>query len=318
MKIDGFRVASYKPLKHEWLQGAPYAVLSYISLMGMLQHSRLLTFLSGLGVDDVSIRRWLTDTIVEELLRKGDLYKVRDRLYAALPPYAIQRDAEEWIILGDTKVDRFIGEMSPIFEIQSSVGEDFVHLERILMATYEDSVVLFERAGIRPFGKDDLLALIPDIESIVEPIPWPGLEPPAFAIWEWLDNNCQWTKLESRANTPVGLCRGSAADKDGRIMFVRYFFRHRDGWSPLTDDEASLWVLKVADSHGRPFVADYKKADKKLRLSARVPNVAYLALRILGRGRSMEDGRLVVNGIDYAFAENICKKLAIKLTTRRE
>lgn len=317
MKTEGFTPASYESEKQIWLQGCPYAILYFISCVGHATHSRLANLLGRLGVDDIATGRRLVEAITEALLKSGNIYKIGDRVYAPFPPYAVQRDSEEWIILGDSRIDRFLAQSGGLFEVQSNIDKDRAYLERLLLITPDHSSTVFQLAGIRSYTREDMLALVPEVKLLTAPITWPGFEPSAYTKWEALDSNCCWIELQSRTITPEGLCRGSAVDQNSKIIFVRYFFKHQDGWSPLTSDEASLWVLKTAASIGKPYTAEYSESSNCLRLPVRIPYSAYVALRLLGHAIAVEDGTLTAKDVDSHTSRTICEKLAIRLAVRR-
>jgi len=162
------------------------------------------------------------------------------------------------------------------------------------------------------YRPEELLVLIPNVVSLSMPLVWTGFEPSPFARWETLDERGRWLASESRPRV-TGVCRGCAEDQEGRTISVRYFYRHPDGWSPITADDACVWSLKAASTAGQPYVAEYGTPGRILRFRTRIPYAAYVALRFLGSQIKSEDGVPVVSGIDVEHARIACNRLALRL-----
>jgi hypothetical protein len=318
MSTNGFTFGALDIEEHRWLQRSPYAVLYFMSCVGRITHSRLENLLTRLGVEDTPAARQLTRAITETLLRGGDIYRIGDRAYAPFPRYAVQRGDDEWIIIGDCIGDNLLARSGYRYEIHSTVDGDTVFLERVLMVPPEESLSVLKSTGIRVYKLEDLLELVPDVRLLVIPLPWPNLQPGAFVKWEALRPDGHWIEVQSQTEAPEGLCRGSATDQQDRIVFVRYFFRHRDGWSPLTADEALLWALKTAAASGEPRVAEYLVSSECLCLPARIPYSAYVVVRFLGDCITVTRDTIEVNGIDYDISKAICEKLGLQFVTRRD
>lgn len=306
---------SYVSAKESWQRGSPYAVLFFTSCVGQASRTRLTSLLNRLGFDDAALSRRLTDSIVDALLRGGHLFEVTDSVYMSLPSYAIQTDHSEWAILGDARIDPTLRARGLEVDVRCDVQDSSVVLERSIAGSSERMVSLLGVLGTRVFSREDLLTLIPDMKSISAPIPWEGFQPSPFARWEALDATGRWSVVESHS-TLTGPCRGRALDEDGRTIATKYFYRHPDGWSPMTTDEARVWTLNAAASVGCPYAGRYQIDSKTLTLDVLLPYSAYLALRFLGTGIHTYEGDLVVHGLEADHARLLCERLAINLSER--
>ena len=311
-------MAGFTPLlcnheREKWVNESPYAALLFISCTGKVSHSRLTSFLGRYILHDVSRGRRFLDDVAQALLQGGHIYEVTGGHYRALPPYAVQRDSEEWAVLGDARVDRLLAKESPVFEVRSHISLKGLWLERVLLAPPYDASRLFEAAGLRSFPRRDLLNLIPDIESLTVPVPWPGFEPSPYPNWEFLNERGRWIVAQSQSSIPRGVCRGSTHQEEDGRAWARYFFRHENGWSPLTQDEARLWALREAVSRRDPYSARFAKATRALRLPRDIPQPAYVALRHMGHQCVVADDELIVEEIDFEVAMTLCQKLGIEL-----
>jgi hypothetical protein len=310
MRLEGFVLA---PLQHEadsWLQASPYAVLSFVSANGIVAHARLGGLLNRLGIDDIELGRDIVARIVTALLHEGHLFEVRERTYSALPPYAVEREPDEWLVLGDSRVDQRLVH-DGLFEVRSRLVATEVVLERLLVAPYSEALHTLESANVRIFRRGDLVELLPDIHLLAAPIPWEGFEPGTFARWDVCTTSGSWQRIESRFDVDEGLCRGVALDTDGAVLATKYFFAHEDGWSPLTSDDALLWELKVLSRGSHKPRAIY--ADASLSLPCRLPYQGYVALRFLSRGIHVNGSEIVANGVAFNVAKVLCERLGLEL-----
>ena len=266
-----------------------------------MSFSQLVEHITKSTALDLNSGRKLTTSLVKSLQRDGQIFEIKPNIYSALPPYAIQKNLEEWHIFGDARIDTFLKETVPVFQINfPSQISDEMRLERVLLVESVNENQLFESTGIKPFRKIDLVDLFQEAEAVVEPQVWPGYEPSPCDYWEELINGQSWQKVKSCFEIGVGLCRGINVDQKNNPLFERYYFRHKDGWSPLTLDEARLWIFRLRREAGAPFQAFYYSDDKFLILPFGLPYSAYLALRFLGDTTKIEENKIVV--------ENIAKK----------
>jgi hypothetical protein len=293
-------------------ENCPYAALLFISCSGEISNSKLNRFLDRYTLVDVPDNR-LADNIVKTLLRSGDIYEVRGGSYSALPSYAIQRSKEEWVILGDARVDHILQKEAQIFEITSNATTDEVTLERLLLASHEEAERLFTATKTRAFQSTELVELVPDTESLSVPKVWPNYLPTSYPRWQRLNKRGSWVPMETNDTVIQGLCRGLVLDGEDRIISAKYFFRHEDGWSPVTYEEASLWAFKSAAVAGKPYTARYVESKQTLTVPVGLPYTAYVVLKYLGHKRVVRGDSCVIEGIDYNVAETICQKLDITL-----
>lgn len=295
-------------------EGCPYAALLFISCLGEISHSKLTLFLSNYTIEKGDFDSRLTENIINSLLRNGHIYEVRGGFYSALPPYAIQRNMEEWAILGDARVDYLLKKEAPVFEVTSHARTSEVTIERLLLTTDEEAERIFHVTGIRAFQLAELVELIPDTKSLSVPNVWPNYLPTSYPTWQRLNEGGCWESTESGVNMPQGFCRGLITDSEDRIISVRYFFRHKDGWSPITYEEASLWVFKLAATAGEPYSAQYLARKQVLILPVGLPYTAYVVLKYLGHKRVVRGDKCIVEGIDYNIAQTVCQRLDIRLS----
>jgi len=295
-------------------ENCPYAALLFISCLGEISHSKLSLFLSNYTVKKGDFDSRLTENIINSLLRNGDIYEVRGGFYSALPPYAIQRNTEEWVILGDARVDHLLKKEAPVFEVRSQAKTGDITIERLLLATDEEAERIFLITGTRAFQLAELVELIPDTKSLSVPKVWPNYLPTSYPRWQGLNEQGCWEFMEPEAETRQGLCRGLVTDSEGKIITARYFFQHKDGWSPITYEEASLWVFKLAAKTGEPYSGRYLVRKQVLILPVGLPYTAYVVLKYLGDKRVVRDDKCIVEGIDYNVAQTVCQRLDIRLS----
>lgn len=295
-------------------ESCPYAALLFISCLGEISHSKLNLFLSSYTVEKGDFDSRVTENIINSLLRNGDIYEVRGGFYSALPSYAIQRNTEEWVILGDARVDHLLRKEAPVFEVTSHVRTNEVTIERLLLATDGEAERIFHITGTRAFQLAELVELIPDTKSLSVPKVWPNYLPGSYPRWQRLNERGCWGSMEPEAGTLQGFCRGLITDSKGRIISARYFFRHKDGWSPITYEEASLWVFKLAAMAGEPYLARYLASKQILIMPVGLPYTAYVVLKYLGHRRVVRGDKCIVEGIDYDIAQTVCQRLDIRLS----
>jgi len=293
-------------------ENCPYAALLFVSCSGEMSNSKLHRFLHRYMLVDVP-DNGLTDNIVKTLLRNGDIYEVRGGSYSALPSYAIQRKEEEWVILGDARIDNILKEETRTFEIASNVTTDEVILERLLFASCEEAKRLFTITKTRAFQSTQLVELVPDTESLSIPKVWPNYLPTSYPRWQRLDKRGFWVPMEIKDAVTQGICRGLIVDAEDRVISAKHFFRHENGWSPITYEEASLWVFKSAALAGKPYAARYIESKQTLKMPVGLPYTAYVVLKYLGHKRVVRGDSCVVEGIEYGIAQTICQKLDITL-----
>lgn len=295
-------------------EGCPYATLLLISCMGEISHSKLTRFLANYIIEKGDFDSQLTENTINSLLRNGHIYEVRGGFYSALPSYAIQRNSGEWVILGDARIDYLLKEEAADFKITSQTGMSEVTIERLLLATDEESGRIFYITGTRAFQLAELVDLIPDTKSLSIPKVWPDYPPPSHQRWQRLNEQGSWEFMEPEAETHQSLCRGLVTDREGEVIGARYFFRHKDGWSPITYEEASLWVFKLAATTGEPYSGRYLAHKQVLILPVGLPHTAYVVLKFLGHKRMARGDKCTVEGIEYNIAQTVCQKLDIRLS----
>ena len=291
-----------------------YAALLFISCLGEISHSKLTLFLSNYTIEQGDFDSRLAENMIHSLLRNGDIYEVRGGSYSALPSYGIQRNKEEWVILGDARVDHILKKEAPVFEVRSQAKTSEVTIERLLLATDDEVERIFNVTGTRSFQLADLVGLIPDTKSLSVPKVWPDYLPTAYPKWQRLNEQGCWESMEPETETRQYLCRGLVTDSEGRIITARYFFRHKDGWSPITYEEASLWVFKLAAMAGEPPSAQYLASKQRLTMPVGLPYTAYVVLKYLGQKRVVRGDKCIVEGIDYNIAQTVCQRLDIRLS----
>lgn len=295
-------------------RACPYAALVYVSCLGGVSYSRLNRFLMDYTIARGDGDSRLIQEVIDHLLRDGHIYETRGGSYSALPSYAIQRKSGEWLILGDARADQIVRREACELEVtsQAEVGE--VVLERLLTATDEDARRVLRVSSTRVFDLTELVRILPDTKLVSTPKVWPGYMPATYAGWQTLNELGRWGTVIPDTESHIGLCRGLIMDSDGRIRTARHFFRHSDGWSPITYEEASLWVFRLAAEAGKPYSARYSSSKKGLVLPIGLPYIAYTVLRLLGQGRTVNGDKCVFEGIDDSIARIVCQKLNIELS----
>ena len=203
---------------------------------------------------------------------------------------------------------------APVFEVRSQAKTSEVTIERLLLATDDEVERIFNVTGTRTFQLADLVGLIPDTKSLSVPKVWPDYLPTAYPKWQRLNEQGCWESMEPETETRQYLCRGLVTDSEGRIITARYFFRHKDGWSPITYEEASLWVFKLAAMAGEPPSAQYLASKQRLTMPVGLPYTAYVVLKYLGQKRVVRGDKCIVEGIDYNIAQTVCQRLDIRLS----
>lgn len=311
--MEGLKVLPYDQGRRICRENCPYAALLIISCLGEISHSKLTLFLNRYTIEKGGLDSRFTEHVISSLLRSGHIYEVRGGFYSALPSYAVQRDLEEWVILGDARVDHALRKQAPVFEVRSHARINEVNLERLLLATREDAEKVFQVTGTRAFQLTELLELIPDAKSLSVPKAWPNYVPGSYLRWQALDKQGRWESMESESDIVQGICRGLISDSEGKVISARYFFRHRDGWSPITSEEANLWVFKLADTAGEPYSAQFLTSKKVLVMPVGLPYTAYFVLKYLGHRGVVRGDQFVVEGVDYSVAQTVCQRLHIRL-----
>jgi hypothetical protein len=265
-------------------------------------------------IGDFGYHVTLTNLVVESLLMTGHIYKARSGVYAAFPTYAVQRDEEEWRILGDARVDTYLKTAGPVLEITCTLNNGILTLERQLLATYDEARRLFEAKGITLFDTNKLLKAIPDTEQINAPTPLQDFVPSPYQRWDCLDDKGRWEQQASPGiDQKECLTQGLMLNDEGEVVRREYFFRHVNGWSPLTRDEASLLMFKTAEEAGHPYHAQYNVSDNRLSLPLGLPYSAYVALQYIGNKFYVRNNMLNIEGIDQDVSSIICRKLSIRL-----
>lgn len=313
MKLDGFRMTELEGARTHWLQSAPYAVLRFIAINGAASRSQLGSFLNLLGIDDSALRNDIVAQIVDALLRSGDLFEPRPQIYSALPPYAVQVSSDEWAVHGSTEVDIALGNSPELYEINASILEGNVLVRRILVAARDDALAAFAEVGVSIFERDDVLELIPDVRMIALPRPWEGFEPGPYAEWESFDARTGLWRPISRIALMAGLCRGIAMDAEGKRLVTRYFWRHDNGWSPLTAEDADCWVLRLASQADHPVPVSYDEVQSVMTIGGRVPYPTFVALKYLAKRVTPRGSEVVAEGIDKEAVELIRDRLLLAM-----
>jgi len=294
-------------IRREWRATSPYLTLRFICGNPDASLSRIASLLVRLGID-ASPDSTLASTILRELLIAGHIFEAAENRFRALPPYAVQRADDEWLLLGDVSPDGRIAEKC-LFEVRTSV-KPAVSLERLAVVPGANAEAILACEGIRLFGRADLLNLVPDIREMYSPLVWEGFEPSAFGRWEVLDPAGSWRGVPGRPDQ-AGLCRGVVVDNQGNTLATRYFWRHDDGWSPLSSDDAIMWVLKLTDQVRINGPATFR--DSTLEVPVRLPYRAFTALRYLAKAVITHDGRIRAEGIDEKVASQIVDRLGLSL-----
>lgn len=218
------------------------------------------------------------------------------------------------MILGDARVDHLLKEEAASLRVTTQAGMSEATIERLLLATDEESERIFHVTGTRAFQLAELVDLIPDTKSLSIPRVWPNYPRPSHQRWQRLNEQGSWECMEPEAETHQSLCRGLVTDSEGRVIGARYFFHHKDGWSPITYEEASLWVFKLAAATGEPYSGRYLASKRVLRLPVGLPHTAYVVLRFLGRKRMVRGDKCIIEDIEYDIAQSVCQKLDIRLS----
>ncbi len=314
MLVGGFTsLSSVDAERGQLLDSCPYSVLLFVSAVGDTSRVRLSNLLNRLGVDDRTLAREAGRALADELLQQGHLFEVRDGIVRAFPAYAVQREDWMWEVFGDARVDRFLSENKLIdFDFESKMRGSEITIQRLVLAEPEDGRSLLEGAGVRTFSGGDLAESVPAVSNLAEPLPWPSFTPSTFARWENYSGSGEWIGIPSTAEA-VGLCRGIAEDPDGGVLAVRYFFKHLEGWSPITEEEGLLWMFKLAADGGSPFVARFDSAARRLEVPFRVPFSAYMALKFLSASLERRDGVLLATGVDTNAVRAVFVRLRIDL-----
>lgn len=294
-------------------EGCPYSTLLLISCTHEISHLELTRFLANYTVEKSDLDSRLTENIINSLLRDGHVYEVRGGVYSALPSYAIERKSGGWVILGDARVDYLLREEAADFRITSRIGMREATIERLLFANDREAERIFNITRTRAFQVADLVKLMPDTESLVVPAIWPDYLPTPYADWQRLNEYGQWESMEQEAETSQCLCRGLVTNSEGRVTKSRYFFRHRDGWSPITYEEGSQWGFKLAALAGKPYSGRYLIGKQTLILPVGLPHTAFVVLKYLGNRSAVKGDKCIVEGIDYNVAQTVCKRLDIRL-----
>jgi len=311
--MEGIKIRSYDETRQLCLENCAYAALMYLSCLREISYSRLCYFVDRYTLGQIGQHIGISRAVINSLLISGHVYEPRGGFLAVLPPYAIQRESTEWIVLGDARVDQFIANNELAFQVTSSIAPEDVFLERILLAEPEDAANIFQASGMRHFELNELLNLVPDCESLSIPLPWSDFVPGAFAKWEVLNKHGHWDTADSILTIGEGICRGVIVDSADRSIGERYFYKHSAGWSPITSEEASLWVFSTASTAGDPYDAKYLTTGRVLIMPLGLPYAAYVVLRYICKHSKIQRDHLVLHEIDFEVACNICKKLQIRL-----
>jgi len=295
---------------HDWLRMAPYALLTFISANGDVPRTRILGLLRRFGLESERSQQ-LGDAILEELLRAGHIFEIGNLRYGAFPPYAIQRAEDEWLILGNVISDRILAN-ADLFEIRAAVSGE-VGLERLLVVPSVNAERLLTEAHVKAFSRHALMELVPDLSTLAEPLVWDGFEPGPFARWERMNERGFWEQDTSRPDSHQGPCRGLALDANDRLLAVKNFWRHRDGWSPMTREESLLWEFKRARAAGYPRQVSYSVSLSQMEIRFRLPYAAFVALRYLSQ--VLVSGALIqAKAIDLHTAEEFSRRLGFVIT----
>lgn len=311
--MEGLKVLPYDQGKQICRENCAYACLLFISCLGEISHSKLTLFLSNYTIEKGGVDSQFTEHVISSLLKSGQIYEVRGGFYLALPSYAVQRGLEEWVILGDARVDHIFRKEALVFEVTSHAKTNVVTLERLLLATPEDADRIFQVTGTRAFQLTELVELIPDAESLSVPKAWPNYVLSSYLSWQVLDRRGRWESIKSESDIAEGLCRRLITNSEGKVVSTRYFFRHKDGWSPITSEEAYLWVFKLAAMAGDPYLANFLTGKNVLTMPVRLPYTAYFVLKFLGHKGMVRGDKFVVEGVDCNIAQSVCQKLCIRL-----
>lgn len=311
--MKGIKTHSYTEARQLCLENCAYAVLMYLSCLHEISYSRLCYFVDRYTLGQFNQHTDVSRYVINSLLISGHIYEPRGGFLAVLPPYAIQRESSKWIILGDARVDRLIANNDLTFQVTSSIAPEDIFLERILLAESDDAVNIFQARGIRHFKLSQLIDLVPDGDSLSIPLPWSDFVPGSFTKWEVLNEYGHWDTIDSITIIEEGICRGIIVDSADRSIGERYFYRHSTGWSPITSDEANLWMFRLAATHGEPYNAKYFTMERALIMPIGLPYTAYVVLRYISKRNKIQKGNLVFYEIDFDVAQNICNKLQIKL-----
>ncbi len=317
--MNSIRIVSFEEQQKSWLRECLYSSLFLISCTSKIPLSRLIEHITSFTALDLNSGRKLTASILQSLQRYGHIYEARPNVYSALPPYAIQKNFEEWHVFGDARADIILMEKAPVFQINHpDEYTDEMIFERLLLIESRSGEQLFESIGIKPFRKNNLIDLFQDAEAIVKPSVWPEYEPSPCDHWEELNQDGIWQKVNSYFEVEEGLCRGINVDQKGNIVFEKYYIRHKDGWSPLTSDEARLWIFKIRHEVGNPYQALYCCDDKSLIMPTGLPSSTYMALRYLGDTTRIRENKLVIENIENDIAQIICKRMCLELIEEKK
>jgi hypothetical protein len=246
-------------------------------------------------------------------MRSGDLFEDRPQRYSVFPTYAVQISDDEWSVHGSTVADAQLSDAAELFEIESGVRDEQVTVRRTLMDTEDNARAILEESGVRSFLRTDMIDLIADVRVMNVPRTWEGYEPGPYAEWEAFDVTIGLWRSIGRFSTQPGIRRGIAIGEDGRRLATRHFWRHADGWSPITNDDADSWVLRLSHERGMPCTAHYESARQLLTLSSRVPYSTWVALTYLGRRVATNGSSVEAQGVDVEIARLIAERHALLL-----
>jgi len=312
--MDNIRKLPIESQRKLWLRECPYAALFLISCVGEVSQSRLTQFVNGYTALDASVSRELVGKIIRVLQRDGNIFEAKQNRYSSFPPYAIQKNQEEWLILGDARVDTFIAKGAPVFQVIRTEGScEEIHFERLLMIENQDAHKFFSDNQIRPFQRIELVNLIQDVDRLIKPISWSEYEPNPCDRWEILSDSGYWTLAKSQSAITEELCRSINVDREGNTIIEKYYFRNKDGWSPLIIDEARLWIYRIMAEADKPYEGKYSNVNNTFQVPLGLPYTAYVALRYLGSKTKIIGNHLFVENIDFDVVKDICGRLHIKL-----
>lgn len=305
--------AACKSQPDEWLRMSPYAALLLISCVGDVSSSRMAHFLRGYLAVDVATSRRLSSRVLDYLQAQGHSFESRSGFYSSLPPYCIQKDVEEWLIMGDPRVDSLIASRAPHFEIRCEMTDTAITLERLALAGTSEATEMLALSGVRAFRQNDLIDLVPDSQYLTEPMPWSDFEPSPSDEWEILSDSGHWQSVESPLDVPRGLCRSINVDEQGHAVATRHYFRHRVGWSPITTDEARLWSIRRATAADKNHAAVLDTQSDTLTFPQEIPYAAFVAVRHLSKHIETKGGMITAVGIAPEAAILVCRKLGLRL-----
>jgi hypothetical protein len=299
--------------KAGWVNNYPNALLLLASSQGEITYNSITQFSKEyLNIDNEDEVRLINSTI-DYLSFNGHLFETKSRTYGVIPPYAIQKSAIEWMIFGDNRIDFPLAD-NLLFETRSKFENgELIQFDRILVIDHDEALEAFRKYRVRTFEQRELLGALPDIHKLSTPSVWPNYRPNPYPNWEIVGFQGNWIGVNSAEQTINHICRGFLVNQKNKVVDEKYFYHFQQGWSPMTRNEARLWLFKLAYQNASPLHATYKRETNTLNIPGILPSNLYMTLKHIGANFSFNKGFLSIEGLKENIAVLVCNNLGVVL-----